>query len=74
MSDIIIDPQKEVVCQVQAELDEALKGEARKKYSRFVLAALGSIPWVGGFLAATAAILSQPTPKFKEGGPGRIDR
>lgn len=57
MSQIIIDPPKdELISKVQNDLDEALRGEKRRKYSRFVLAALGSIPWVGGFLSASAAI------------------
>ena len=42
--------------QAQKELAKALGGGNRKKYSRFVLASLGSIPWVGGFLAASSAI------------------
>ncbi|MEC8009302.1 MAG: hypothetical protein VX185_00855 [Pseudomonadota bacterium] len=46
----------EVAERIQKELTEALGGGNRKKYSRFVLAALGSIPWVGGFLAASSAI------------------
>lgn len=46
----------EVVEKIQQELAEAMGGGGRKKYSRFVLAALGSIPWVGGFLAASSAI------------------
>jgi len=37
------------------ELNDHLKGEKRRRYSRFTLAALGSIPWVGGFLSAAAA-------------------
>jgi len=45
-----------VVDKIQKELAEAMGGGERKKYSRFVLAALGSIPWVGGFLAASSAI------------------
>lgn len=46
----------EIVEKIQRELAEAMGGGDRKKYSRFVLAALGSIPWVGGFLAASSAI------------------
>lgn len=41
---------------IQKELADGMGGGERKKYSRFVLAALGSIPWVGGFLAASSAI------------------
>jgi len=37
------------------ELNDHLKGEKRRRYSRFTLAALGSIPWVGGFLSPAAA-------------------
>ena len=46
----------DVAEKVQKELAEAMGGGDRKKYSRFVLAALGSIPWVGGFLAASSAL------------------
>jgi hypothetical protein len=46
----------EVTEKIQRDLAEAMGGGDRKKYSRFVLAALGSIPWVGGFLAASSAI------------------
>lgn len=52
----MISSDNDVAKKVQKELDEAMGGGGRKKYSRFVLAALGSIPWVGGFLAASSAI------------------
>ncbi len=38
------------------KLQSQLKGEKRRRYSRFTLAALGSIPWIGGFLSASAAM------------------
>ena len=44
------------VDRIESKLAEAFKKEHRQKYSRFVLAALGSIPWVGGFLSASAAL------------------
>ena len=59
MSDIEeIEPEvlEKAVEKVKNEIDRILQGEKRRKYSRFVLAALGSIPWVGGFLGATAAL------------------
>lgn len=40
----------------EKNLSGTLKGKKRRKYSRFVLAALSSIPWVGGFLSASAAM------------------
>ena len=30
-----------------------------RKYVRFVIAALGSIPWVGGFIAASASLSAE---------------
>lgn len=38
------------------QIEAHLQGQRRRTYSRFTLAALSSIPWVGGFLAATAAL------------------
>lgn len=33
-----------------------LGGSGKARYGRFVIAALGSIPWVGGILAASSAL------------------
>ena len=41
---------------VRTELEEAAAGGKKRKFARFALAALSSIPWVGGFLSATAAL------------------
>jgi hypothetical protein len=41
---------------VRRELDAPLGAERQRKYRRFVLAAMGSIPWVGSFIAAGAAV------------------
>jgi len=41
---------------VKSELEEAATGGKRRKFARFALAALGSIPWIGGFLSAAAVI------------------
>ena len=41
---------------IKAELQEAAAGGKKRKFARFTLAALSSIPWVGGFLSATAAL------------------
>ncbi len=40
----------------QQELTEFLHGRRYAKFARFVFAVLGSIPWVGGFIAASAAL------------------
>lgn len=37
-------------------LGEFFEGSKLKKYGRFVFAALGSIPWVGGLMAASSAL------------------
>ena len=41
---------------VQNKLEEHLKGAERRKYTRFLVSALGSIPWVGSFFGASAAL------------------
>src|SRR5882762_125166 len=38
---------------------ERLSGGRGRKYSRFVMAALGSIPWVGGLIAAAASLSAE---------------
>lgn len=38
---------------------ERLTGGRGRKYTRFVMAALGSIPWVGGVIAATASLSAE---------------
>ena len=37
-------------------ISNVLKDKGKKKYGRFVFAALGSIPWVGGVIAASSAL------------------
>ena len=39
----------------QDVLDTERKGERKRRFERFALAALSSIPWVGGFLSASAS-------------------
>jgi len=38
---------------------ERLSGGRGRKYTRFVMAALGSIPWVGGVIAASASLSAE---------------
>jgi len=66
MSDKEIQPEDEkqeiipvdavVAEEARAELVQKLSGPNGKKYARFVMAALGSIPWVGGVISAAAAL------------------
>lgn len=41
--------------EIQKELDR-ISGQKRTKYERFFLAAMSSIPWVGGLLSASASL------------------
>lgn len=41
---------------IRRELDRSLGGDRQRRYHRFLMAALGSVPWVGGFIAAAAAL------------------
>jgi hypothetical protein len=43
----------------QDALVAKLTGGKSRKYARFVIAALGSIPWVGGFIAASASLSAE---------------
>ena len=44
---------------VRQELDRSLGGDRQRRYHRFLMAALGSVPWVGGFIAAAAALSAE---------------
>lgn len=46
----------EEVAAARASLIEQLSGKKGAKYVRFVMAALGSVPWVGSLIGATAAL------------------
>lgn len=47
------------VAAIRDELAKISSGKARRIGEKFVLAALGAIPWVGGFVAAAASIRSE---------------
>lgn len=56
-SDSIILPEPGGLEQgIRRELDRSLGGDRQRRYRRFLMAALGSVPWVGGFIAAAAAL------------------
>jgi hypothetical protein len=51
--------QSDLVEPSQQALVERLTGGKRKKYARFVMAVLGSIPWVGGLIAAASSLSAE---------------
>lgn len=60
MSDNPVHMEKaELVETSQNALIARLSGGRGRKYVRFVVAALGSIPWVGGFIAASASLSAE---------------
>jgi hypothetical protein len=46
----------ELLESTQEVLVQRLSGGKNRKYVRFLVAALGSIPWIGGFIAASASL------------------
>ena len=54
--DITIIGTGDVEDRVRGELDQPLGAERQRRFRRFILAALSSVPWVGGLLGAQAAV------------------
>src|SRR5262245_4488737 len=54
--DITILGADDVEGRVRRELERPLGAERQRRYRRFLLAALGSVPWVGGLIAASATL------------------
>jgi hypothetical protein len=53
--DIVVLGSGDLEERIRHELGQPLGSERQRRFRRFLLAALGSVPWVGGFIAATAA-------------------
>jgi hypothetical protein len=49
-------PEEESLVEIKAALAKTSVSTKRKVVEKFVLAALGSIPWVGGFISAAASL------------------
>ncbi len=49
-------PSQEIVQAIRSEIVKGSKSKRRRIGEKFVMAAIGGIPWVGGFLAAAASI------------------
>lgn len=54
-----IKPSAEAVEPSQEALVDRLSQGKSRKYGRFLVAALGSIPWIGGFIAASASLSAE---------------
>ena len=74
MPDPSLNPDEKVIVErLRSELERARPTRKRRAIEKFFLAALGSIPWVGGFLSAAAAFkveeasLRSPTPSRLNG-------
>lgn len=46
----------EALAAIRDKLQSHDSGQGRRRFTRFVLAALGSVPWVGGLIGATSAL------------------
>jgi hypothetical protein len=53
--DLPVNPKSLAVQAIRAELDEHKSTRRRRITEKFLIAAIGSIPWVGGFAAAAAS-------------------
>jgi hypothetical protein len=49
-------PGTDPVAAIRSEIQRATTSRKRRIGERFIIAALGSIPWIGGFIAAAASI------------------
>lgn len=60
-------PEDRAVEFIRTELAKSAPSERRRLFEAVILAALGSVPWVGGFLAAAAAYKNQGEEIRKDG-------
>ena len=59
MTELPTSEHNKEVDRLRAEIARASPSKRRRAFKKFFLAALGSIPWVGGFLSASADIAMQ---------------
>lgn len=52
-------PEKNDIEKIRNEISKASPSTKRRAFEKFFLAALGSIPWVGGFISAAAELKSE---------------
>ena len=49
-------PEDRALAAIQSALAKTSVSTKRRVVERFILAALGSVPWVGGFISAAASM------------------
>ena len=49
----------ETISQIKEELSQITPSTKKRALEKFGLAALGSIPWVGGFISAAASLKTE---------------
>lgn len=49
----------EILAKIEVELSKIKDGEKKRRITRFIIAALSSIPWIGGFLSASSSMHSE---------------
>ena len=47
---------EQLLQKIEAELGEIKDEEKKQQITRFIIAAMSSIPWIGGFFGATASL------------------
>ncbi|MBB1117397.1 hypothetical protein H4O09_10090 [Stenotrophomonas sp. W1S232] len=67
----LIPSESEIVERLRQELAKAEPSRRKRIVDKFVLAALGSIPWVGGFISAAAAYRSEESQRQKDSLQGQ---
>ena len=55
MSGVDAEFEERAIQFIRTELAKGAPSDRRKIIEKFILAALGSIPWVGGFMSAAAS-------------------
>ncbi|MFA4829176.1 MAG: hypothetical protein WC855_10035 [Thermodesulfovibrionales bacterium] len=51
--------EQKAIAFIRAELESAAPSDRRRIIEKFILAALGSIPWVGGFISAAVSLKTE---------------
>lgn len=59
MSEVEDASEDQLVEYIQAELSKTFRSTKGRVFTKFALAALGSIPWVGGFISAAASLKAE---------------
>lgn len=66
MSKLTPSDESDVVERLRQELAKAEPSKRKRIVDKFILAALGSVPWVGGFISAASSYKAEETQKHKD--------